>query len=32
VRKILKHQGRWQMHRGLPSLIGESGSDPQISK
>jgi hypothetical protein len=28
----LKTQGRGCMHRGLPSLVGESGSDPQISK
>jgi hypothetical protein len=23
---------RWQMHRGLPCVVGESGSVPQISK
>jgi hypothetical protein len=22
---------RWQMHRGLPCVVGESGSIPQIS-
>jgi hypothetical protein len=23
---------RWQMHQGLPCVVGESGSAPQISK
>jgi hypothetical protein len=32
VRKILIASRRWQMHRDLPSFIGESGSDPQMSK
>jgi hypothetical protein len=32
VIKIFKSQGRWQMHWGLPSFIGESGTDPQMSK
>jgi hypothetical protein len=32
VKIILKTQGRGCMHRGLPLLVGESGSDPQMSK
>jgi hypothetical protein len=23
---------RWQMHRGLPCVVGETGSVPQMSK
>jgi hypothetical protein len=30
--KDFKIARRWQMHRGLPCVIGESGSTPQISK
>jgi hypothetical protein len=30
--KDFKIARRWQMHRGLPCVIGESGSVPQISK
>jgi hypothetical protein len=30
--KDFKIARRWQMHRGLPCVIGESGSAPQISK
>jgi hypothetical protein len=30
--KYFKIARRWQMHRGLPCVIGESGSAPQISK
>jgi hypothetical protein len=30
--KDLKIARRWQMHRGLPCVIGESGSAPQMSK
>ena len=30
--KDFKTQGGWQMHRGLPLFMGESGSDPQMSK
>jgi hypothetical protein len=30
--KEFKTARRWQMHRGLPYVVGESGSVPQISK
>jgi hypothetical protein len=30
--KEFKTARRWQMHRGLPCVVGESGSVPQISK
>jgi hypothetical protein len=30
--KEFKTARRWQMHRGLPCVVGESGSAPQISK
>jgi L,D-peptidoglycan transpeptidase YkuD (ErfK/YbiS/YcfS/YnhG family) len=30
--KDFKISRRWQMHRGLPCVIGESGSTPQMSK
>jgi hypothetical protein len=30
--KEFKTARRWQMHRGLPCVVGESGSIPQISK
>jgi hypothetical protein len=30
--KDFKLTRRWQLHRGLPCVIGESGSTPQISK
>jgi hypothetical protein len=30
--KDFKIARRWQMHRGLPCVIGESGSAQQISK
>jgi hypothetical protein len=30
--KDFKIARRWQMHRGLPYVIGESGSAPQMSK
>jgi hypothetical protein len=30
--KEFKTTRRWQMHRGLPCVVGESGSVPQISK
>jgi hypothetical protein len=30
--KEFKTTRRWQMHRGLPCVVGESGSIPQISK
>jgi hypothetical protein len=29
VIKILKQQGKWIMHRGLPCVAGGSGSTPQ---
>jgi hypothetical protein len=33
VQKVfLKHKERGCMHRGLPSFIGESGLDSQMSK
>jgi hypothetical protein len=32
VIKILKHQGKGIMHRGLPCVAGGSGSTPQMSK
>jgi hypothetical protein len=28
----LKTARRWQMYQGLPCVVGESGSAPQISK
>jgi hypothetical protein len=30
--KEFKAARRWQMHRGLPCVVGESGSVPQMSK
>jgi hypothetical protein len=30
--KEFKTARRWQMHQGLPCVVGESGSVPQISK
>jgi hypothetical protein len=30
--KEFKTTRRWQMHRGLPCVVGESGSAPQMSK
>jgi hypothetical protein len=30
--KEFKTARRWQMHRGLPCVVGESGSAPQMSK
>jgi hypothetical protein len=30
--KEFKTARRWQMHRSLPCVVGESGSVPQISK
>jgi hypothetical protein len=30
--KEFKTARRWQMHRGLPYFVGESGSATQISK
>jgi hypothetical protein len=30
--KDFKIARRWRMHRGLPCVIGESGSAPQMSK
>jgi hypothetical protein len=30
--KVFKIERRWQMHRGLPCFVGESGSVPQMSK
>jgi hypothetical protein len=30
--KEFKTARRWQMHRGLPCVVGESSSIPQISK
>ena len=30
--KEFKIARRWQMHRSLPCVIGESGSAPQMSK
>jgi hypothetical protein len=31
IDKEFKIARRWQMHRGLPCVVGESGSIPQIS-
>jgi hypothetical protein len=30
--KVFKTARRWKMHRGLPFVVGESSSVPQISK
>jgi hypothetical protein len=32
VIKSLKHQGKGIMQRGLPCVVGGSGSNPQMSK
>jgi hypothetical protein len=32
VIKSLKQQGNGEMHRGLPCVVGGSGSVPQMSK
>jgi hypothetical protein len=32
VIKIIKWQGKGIMHRGLPCVVGGSGSTPQMSK
>jgi hypothetical protein len=32
VIKIVKHQGKGKMHRGLPCVVGVSVSTPRMSK